>query len=119
MTFLKKLGAILAKGAAVLTGISPFFPQYEGQTAKARDILDEILDTVVKVEAFSAALAQPVPGPEKLKAASPIVAQLILKSNLLTNKKISNPTLFQEGVAKVTNGMVDILNSIDPNEVKQ
>ncbi len=118
MTFLKKLGVILAKGTQILTGVGPFVPQYENQVTKVKDIVTEILDVVVTVEAISAAMSSPLSGPDKLKAATPLITQLILKSDQFTGKNVSNPALFQEGIVKITNGFVDVLNSIDPTEVK-
>jgi len=41
---------------------------------------------------------------------------LIGNASFLAGKKISDHALFSRGSAKMAEGMVDILNSIDPSE---
>jgi hypothetical protein len=59
------------------------------------------------------------PGPDKLKAASPLVAQIIHQSEMLAGKKIDDKVLFAAGVEKITSGMADILNSVKDSEVHE
>ncbi len=45
-----------------------------------------------------------------------MVAGLVASSSVLAGKKIVDHALFERGSAKMAEGMVDILNSIDPAE---
>lgn len=111
MRFLTKLGQVLLKVTSIISGVGPLFPQYSKELDKTLITLGHIGGIVVNVEAFGQVLG--TSGPDKLKAASPLVAQLILRSDLLVGRKIDNPALFQSGVTKITDGMADILNSLD------
>lgn len=115
MKFLTKLGMIIAKVTAVATGISPLFPQYDKVTGKVVDTLNGIAAIVMNVEVFGQVLG--TAGPDKLKAATPLVAQIILQSDMMTGKKINDQVLFAQGVEKVTAGIADILNSIKDSEI--
>lgn len=111
MKFLTKLGTILVKATAVITGFAPLFPaDRQAQVGQVRDTLADIASIVVSVETFGQVLG--TPGGDKLRAASPMVAQIIL-TNLLAGKKVDDHVLFQKGVASVTSGIADVLNSLD------
>lgn len=111
MAFLKKLGVVLGRATQILTGVAPFFPQYNKETAIAMNSLNQIAGIVVTVEAVGQALN--LPGADKLKGATPLIAQLILQSDLMVGKKIDNHALFMQGCMKLGDGMADILNSMD------
>lgn len=111
MKFLSKLGQILLKGTQLVTGLGPLLPsQYQGAVAKTKDTLEEAAQAIVYAEAFGQALS--VPGADKLKAVTPVIAQILLRSDLLTGKKIDNPELFKTGSTKIADGLADILNSL-------
>ena len=111
MGFLKKLGTILLKSTELITGFGPLIPP---QYAHAEQILvsdlKAIQQVVVNVEAFGQVLG--IPGPDKLRAAGPLVAQMILQSSIIAGHKIENAALFQQGSTKVADGMADILNAL-------
>ena len=120
MKFLKKLGVAIAKGSVVLGKVTGYWPMIEGavqtfapkaadEMATIGDTLTKIGGVVVQVEAVGAALQ--LPGAQKLTAASPLVAQLILQSDLARGRKIDDQEEFARGVAKITEGVVDVLNS--------
>lgn len=113
LTFLKQLGVILAKGTAIVTGLAPFFPNQSSKVQRIKDTLEDIVNIIVNVETFGAVLG--TPGPDKLKAAAPLVAQVILQTDLMAGKKVNDPVKFALGVSKITEGMVDILNSLKDN----
>ncbi len=117
MKFLSKLGLIIAKVTAIATGISPLFPQYNKETGKVVDTLNGIAAVIMNVEVFGTVLK--TPGADKLKAATPLVAQIILQSDMMAGKKINDTALFAAGTEKVASGMADILNSIRDSEVKE
>ena len=120
MTFLKKLGTILLQTGQVVAGIKPFFPilpdNIEGHVRRAVDSLEEAAEIIVTVEAVGQALK--IAGPDKLKAASPLIANIILKSDMIVGKKIKNQELFNKSVAEITSGIVGVLNSIAEDEAK-
>jgi hypothetical protein len=120
MTFLSKLGSFLVRGIAIVSGIAPMIattlPGTSGTIATVSTDLAQIGDIIAQVEALGQALQ--IKGPDKLKAAGPLVAQVILKSSLLVNQKIANPDLFNQGSTKIADGMADVLNSLDANGVK-
>jgi len=94
----------------MVSGIGPFFPQYSEKITQVKDTLAKVSEIVINVEAFGTVLG--TPGPDKLRAAVPLVMQVILSSDMLVTKKIDNPTLFAAGAEKITSGMADILNSL-------
>lgn len=117
MKFLSKLGQIISKVTAIATGIAPLFPQYDKETGKVVDTLNGVAAIVMNVEVFGTVLG--TPGADKLKAATPLVAQIILQSDMMTGKKINDQALFKAGVEKVTAGIADILNSIKDSEIEE
>lgn len=110
MTFLKKLGEILLKGTALAMGVAPMFPKYEEAIEKGVDTIRKIMGIVVAVEVIGQKLQ--LPGPQKLTAAAPLIAQVILESDMMIGRKIDNPVLFQEGATAIADGMAKILNSL-------
>jgi hypothetical protein len=120
MTFLKKLGSILLKATEIVTGVGPLigqiYPQAAGLEQRVENDLVQIGQIIVTVETLGQALN--TPGADKLKAAAPLVAQIILKSAIVGAHEIDNPMLFQQGAQKIADGMADVLNSLKPDRVK-
>ena len=110
MKFLKKLGSIILKGTKLVLGLGATGVVSAGTATVVVDKLREIRDVIINVEVFGQALN--TEGPEKLKAAGPAVAQVILGSAILADRKIDNPELFAEGASKIADGMACILNSL-------
>lgn len=114
MKFLTKLGQIILKATEIVSGIAPYasaaFPGHEGQIQTVSNDLAQVANVIVQIEAVGQTLS--IPGAQKLLAAAPGVAQVILKSSLLVGRKIADPALFKQGTTKVADGMADILNSL-------
>ncbi len=112
MKFLTKIGVILLKATAVVSGIAPFIPSSQQGTFQivSRD-LEQVSQIIVQAELFGQALS--LAGPDKLKAATPAVAQIILQSSILANHKINDAVLFKQGCQKIADGMADVLNSLE------
>lgn len=114
MPFLKKLGGIIVKGLQIVAqfeGVATAIEPKSGaiiQTVSAD--LAKIANIITEVEAIGQALN--LPGPQKLTASAPAVAQVILQSSILAHHKIENATLFQQGAQKIADGMADVLNSL-------
>lgn len=114
MTFLKKLGQILVKGIGIATGLLPLVqaavPGSAAVVATVSKDLAEIGQIIVTTEQLGASLG--LPGPDKLRAATPQVIQILLTSSLLVGKPIANPALLTQGAQKIADGMVDVLNAV-------
>lgn len=121
MKFLTKLGQIAAK---FVIGIDTFAPMVKGFTP---DHIDRVIDRVgdystqaarVITQAEIMGQALQLAGKDKLTAAAPAMAQVILQSDAMIGKKIKQPELFEAGVLKITSGWADVLNSLDEAELK-
>lgn len=121
LTFLKKLGQILVNVAGISMGIGPIVLPFLGSgkttaavTTGVND-LTQISQLVVLIEsAFPAAGT----GAQKLQALVPLVANIIKTSEVVSGKQIADETLFTKGATEVAQGVVDVLNSIHPDEAK-
>lgn len=112
MTFLKKLGQLALQITGIVLGLQE--PIGNGQPAPAlspavSDLL-KIAQVIVSVEIAGQALN--LAGPDKLKAAIPLVAQILSGSSFMAGHNISDPALYQVGIANIAAGMANILNSI-------
>jgi hypothetical protein len=112
MTLLSRIGSILLKVTQIVTGIAPFIPASQQGTYQiiSRDI-EQISNIIIQAELFGQALN--IPGSSKLIAATPAVAQIILQSSILANHRIVNQELFKQGCTKITDGMADVMNSLN------
>jgi hypothetical protein len=112
MTLLSKIGSILLKATQIVTGIAPFIPAAQQGVYQviSRD-LEQISNIIIQAELFGQALE--LKGAAKLTAATPAVAQIILQSSILAHHKISNQELFKQGCTKITDGMADVMNSLN------
>lgn len=119
MTFLKKLGAILANVAGIAVGIGPIIKPFLGSAASAVDTgvndLTQISQIVTMVEAV---VQTPGSGAAKLAAATPLVLQIMKTSQAFSGKKIANEALAEKGAADVVTGIVEFMNAIHPDEAK-
>lgn len=118
MTFLKKLGGFLAKAVQIAVGVGPIILPFIGSSKTAQIATAAVNDftavgqTILTVEA---AFQGQGTGAQKLAAAVPLVSGIVKTSELVAGKKIANESLFTQGCEKITNGMVDVLNSIHPD----
>ena len=111
MTFLKKLGVVLLKATEIIVGFGPTIPaKYQALGTTIVSDLKAIETIIVQVEGVGQVLG--LPGPDKLRAASPLVAQMVLQSSVVAGRKIADPALFQRGAQKIADGMADVLNSL-------
>ena len=72
--------------------------------------LTQIGSIIAQVEAMGQALS--LPGTQKLTAAAPLVAQVVLNSELLIGRKITDEALFTKATQEIASGMADLLNSL-------
>jgi hypothetical protein len=125
ISWLKKYGLTILKDIGVVLG---FVPQITAATnsstnttvSKVSDTLTGIANLVQTIEAaFAAAFGSgATTGAAKLQAIQPEVSTLIqqwLAADFPGTAKIGNQTLFAQGVQELSQGVVDILNSIESN----
>jgi hypothetical protein len=110
MKWLSIVGKALLLGTKILMGVGPMVPGLANKTEKIVDTLENVAAIIINVEAFGQVLS--TPGADKLKAATPMVAQIILRSDMMAGQDINNEVLFMQGCTKVTDGMADVLNSL-------
>jgi hypothetical protein len=114
MTLLSKIGSIFLKISQIAVGIGPFIPAAQKDVYKTvSNDIEQISNIIIQTELFGQALA--LRGSQKLIAATPAVAQIILQSSLLVDRKITDPALFKNGCTKIADGMADIMNSLNPS----
>lgn len=121
MTFLKKLGTILANVAGIAVGIGPIIQPFLGQ-GKAGQIEGTVVNDLTQISQIvtmvEAVVQTPGSGAQKLAAATPLVLQILKTSQAFAGKKIANEALANEGAADVVNGIVKFMNAINPDEAK-
>ena len=123
MSFLKKLGMVLAGVASTALGIGPLVtPLLGGGGGKATGVVGTITNdltligsVIAQVETIFA--GQDGTGPQKFKAAVALVGPIVRTSQLVSGKKIADEAKFKDGINGVTQGIVDVLNSLHPDSV--
>lgn len=114
MNFLKKLGGIIAAVSGVFLGFAPAFekavPGSTGIINTVSQDLSQVGNVVVQIEAIGQ--LQSLSGPDKAKAAGPLVAQIIASSALVAGKKIADQTAFNAACVTIAGGVADLLNSL-------
>lgn len=114
MTFLQRVGQILMKGIEIWAGfaqtIQREFPGVSGPVQVITKDLTQIATIVTEVEAIGQIAS--TAGSDKLKAATPLVAQVIMQSALMEGRTVANPTLFTKSCEEIAGGMADLLNSL-------
>src|SRR4051812_47529302 len=120
MTLLMKIGVAILKITQIVTGFGPLLsqlsPQNAGTIATVQSELAQLSGVIVTVKAIGQSLG--IKGPDKLKAAGPLVAQVILQSSLMAHHQIDNPALFQQASTKIADGIADLLNSLKSSGVQ-
>jgi hypothetical protein len=119
-SFLKKAGQVLSSGLAVLSFVFPVLRPLMGSGVLAGEITTGVNDfTAIGTQIITIETAlQGKTGPEKLAAASTLVAGIVRTSELVTGHKIANEAEFIAGCQDLTNATVRIMNSLDASAVK-
>lgn len=121
MAWLKKVGLILGKVTELVLGFGPIITALtptkkdDELMAKLADPLSQVAGIVIQIEAMANVFETPLPGTDKLKMATPMVAQILLSSAIMADQEIANPTLFKQGCSSIASGVVDVLNSLKDN----
>lgn len=122
MTFLKKLGTALAEGIALATGMWPLVSKFFGAGTAASQTASTVVNDlsavggiVVQAEAMFQGAGT---GPQKLAAATPLVANVIKTSELVSGHKIANEAAFTQACQEITSAVADLLNSLDSGSIQ-
>lgn len=117
MNFLKRIADTIIRFAGIATGFVPLLqglaPGRATEIQSVSDDLTKVAGIVTVIEAAAAAMTTPADGAEKLKMATPLVAQIILQSDLLVGHKVKDAAKFQAGCASVASGIADVLSSLE------
>src|SRR5690242_14864976 len=123
MSFLKKLGLILAQIGATAVGIgpiiTPLFGSGSGKVSQGITTVTNDLTTIASLIVQIEVALQGKTGPEKFQAALNLVGPIIRTSQLVSGKKIADEALLQKGITEVTQGVVDVLNSLHQESVNK
>lgn len=122
MSFLKKLGQVVAQVGALALGIGPLVSpmfgskgdQVGGQIQTISNDLTLIAQVVVQIETALQGQA----GADKRRAAIALIGPIIRTSQIVSGKKIANAALLETGIGQITDGVVAVLNSIHEESVK-
>lgn len=122
MSFLKKLGQILLQVGATAVGIGPIIgPLFGSAGSKVVQVVGGIANDLTSIASVIAQIEvalQGKQGVEKFRAAVALVGPIIRTSQLVSGKKIADPVLMQKGIEAITQGVVDVLNSLHEDSVK-
>ena len=121
MTFLAKLGSILARVVGVATGVEPIVNTVlpNSVQAKIAPISSELTDIAGELAAaeqvFQTLQAQgnTLTDAQKLAVALPYISQIVNASPLMSNKKIANEDQFKSGLSNLTSAVEQIVNSLE------
>lgn len=121
MNFLKKFGAAVLKGLAIVSGVAPLVEQSLPSSIAAKmnvgiSDLTQLAGIITTVESVGQSLS--LPGPQKLTAAAPLVAQAVLQSTFMLNKTIADQAGFTKACGEIAGGIADLLNSLHDNSVQ-
>lgn len=122
MSFLKKLGLVAAQIGATAVGLGPIItPLFGNKAEKATQVIGAISNDLTSIATIIAQMEIALAGKagvEKFAAALPLVGVVIRSSQVVSGKKIADAALLQKGIEGVTQGMVDVLNSLHEESVK-
>lgn len=122
MSFLKKLGQVVAQVGALALGIGPLVSplfgskgdKIGGEIQTVSNDLTLIAQVVVQIETA----LQGQTGADKRKAAIALIGPIIKTSQIVSGKKIADAALLETGIGQITDGVVAVLNSIHEESVK-
>lgn len=123
MNFLKKLGTIVATIGAEAIGIGPLIlPLFGNKTAKATEIYNTVTNDLTSIGTMvvqTEIALNGKTGADKFSAALNLIAPYLRTSQMISGKKIADEAMFQKGAQEITQGVVDLLNSLHPDSTKE
>jgi len=121
LSWLKKVGIILAQISSEALGlypvVAPLIAKWTEKNPTAQLIVSDLTaaaNEIVTIEAAMTAAFGPDQkmGSQKLKAATPFVAQIIKGAQFMVGKKIADEAKFEAAVTGITSNLADLLNSL-------
>lgn len=119
MTFLKKLGQILAAGLQIVGQFFPILQPFLGSSAAAQKVTTGVNDftqigqVVLQIETAM----QGATGTAKLAAVVPLISQIVKTSELVANHPVANQSEFIGSIQDLANAMVRLLNSLGSSHI--
>lgn len=118
MNFFKKIAEAIGKVlqiAGVASGLLQFLPQkQQGVATVAVNDLTSVGSVLLMIQtALSTAT-----GADKLKAALPLVVNIVKSSEMVTGHDIADEARFTLGAQEILQGVYDVLNSLKADGVK-
>ena len=109
MSWLKKLGAVALKIVGLWNVVAPLV----GRVIPGASEIGGIANVIVATEQlFTAAYgADGKKGSDKLKAATPQVAQLIQSASFFQGKAVKDEKLAEQAYTEITSAFADLLNA--------
>jgi hypothetical protein len=114
LSILGKIIKIVGIAAGFIPMVNPLIPAgSQGTALNVEDKLQKGINVLITTEQMFAAAYGPDAkmGSDKLKAATPFIAQIIQQTDLLIGKKPKNEQLFQDASTRLTAALADVLNS--------
>jgi hypothetical protein len=119
MGWLTKIAQAALKIVGVVTGFAPIIQGAVAGTSAAStvnsitDDFTKLGGVVTSVETIAQSLQGDASVEDKVKAALPLVSQVIQASELLTGKKIADESAYQTALTQITTGVFTLLNAIE------
>lgn len=112
---------MIATIGATALGIGPLVPplfgskgdKVGGEIATISNDLTLVAQVIVQIETALQGQA----GADKRRAAIALIGPIIRTSQIVSGKKIADAALLEAGIGKITDGVVDVLNSIHQDSV--
>ena len=122
MTFLSKLGAAIAQGIAIVTGVWPLVSGLFGSKAKPATAIETTvvndLTQIGQIVTSTEALLGPGTGPQKLAKAGPLIYNVLTTSEAFAGHKVANPTAALAAATALGGDLADFMNALSPDTVQ-
>jgi len=113
VSVLKRIGTVLANVASIEAIGVPIIKQLAPQTSATVDKLDLIFKNIYGVEGmFAAAYPGQQTGPEKLLAASTLIAPILASVDSIAGTHTEDTAAKQAAIAKIVGGFADYVNAL-------
>lgn len=112
VSFLKNFGLGVLRGVGMIPAVTQVLESSSGQPIPVLDKLSQIGGLVQEVEVIAQTLGGPGQGTAKATAIGPLVAQVVMSSELVAGKKINAAmqAQFQKSCVALAGDVADILN---------
>lgn len=115
VSFLEKFGVMVLQGMNLIPQVTTVLESSAGQPIPVLDKLSQIAALVKQAEVMISGVLGAGSGPQKAKAIAPLVAQIVMSSELVAGKKIPPEKMaaFNAACLRIGSDVADILNCLD------